>query len=59
MYLENKLYNFCMHKSMHRLSINMCDEISLSQSSLMSRSPISLRAAKQMLEHSKPHIGAV
>lgn len=38
--LENELYNFCMHKSMDRLSINMCDEISLSQSSLMSRSPI-------------------
>ncbi len=40
MYLENELYNFCMHKSMDRLSINMCDEISLSQSNLMSRSPI-------------------
>lgn len=58
MYLENELYNFCVHKSMDRLSINMCYEISLSQSSLMSRSPILHVLQSHMLEHSKPQIGA-
>lgn len=59
MYLENELYNFRVHKSMDRLSINMCNEISLSQSSLMSRSSILHMLQSNMLEHSKPQISAV